>query len=337
MRHLTGATTTRRRGLIAAVALAAVGFLASGPAPAQEAAYPTRPVTLLVPFPAGGSTDVVARVVAAKLGEILGQQVVVENRGGAGGNIGAAAVARAEPDGYTLLMGTISTHAINPALYPRMPYDPVESFAPVSLLVVVPNVLVVHPSLEAETVQELVALLKAEPGQHNYASSGNGTPLHLSGELFKTMAGVEMTHVPYRGSGPALNDLLGGQVRIMFDNLPSSIGHIRQGALRALAVTTAQRSPAAPDLPTMAEAGLPGYETYTWNALFAPAGTPQPVVDRLAQAAAQAVADPAVKERLADLSAVAVGAGPAELREHVKAELAKWGPIVKASGATAAD
>jgi tripartite-type tricarboxylate transporter receptor subunit TctC len=335
MRHHRTGTITRRRGLAAAFTLAA-GLLASGPAPAQDA-YPTRPVTLLVPFPAGGSTDVVARIVAAKMGELLGQQMVVENRGGAGGNIGAAAVAKAEPDGYTLLMGTVSTHAINSALYPRMPYDPVESFAPVSLLVTVPNVLVVHPSLKAENVQELIALLKAEPGQHNYASSGNGTPLHLSGELFKTMAGVEITHVPYRGAGPAMNDLLGGQVKIMFDNLPASIGQIRQGALRALAITTAERSPAAPDLPTMAESGLPGYETYSWNALFAPAGTPQPVVDRLAQAAAQAVSDPAVKQRLADLSAVSVGAGPAELGEHVKAELAKWGPVVKASGATAAD
>jgi tripartite-type tricarboxylate transporter receptor subunit TctC len=201
----------------------------------------------------------------------------------------------------------------------------------------VPNVLVVHPSLEAKDVQGLITLLKANAGKYDYASSGIGTPLHLSGEIFKTMAGVEMTHVPYRGAGPAMNDLLGGQVKVMFDNLPASIGHIRQGSLRGLAITTTKRSPAAPGLPTMAEAGLPGYETYSWNALFAPAGTPQPVVDRLAKAAAEAVADPAVRQRLADLSAEPVGAGPAELAKHVEAELAKWGPVVKASGAKATE
>lgn len=330
---------TRRRALLAAaVATLAAGPLlgAAAPAAAQEA-YPTRPVRMVIPFPAGGSTDVVGRIAAARMSELLGQQVVVENKAGAGGNTGAASVARETADGYTLLLATISTHAINPALYPKMPYDPVKDFAPVSLLAVVPNVLVVHPSLEANNVQELIALLKANPGKYDYASSGIATPLHLSGELFKTMAGVDVVHVPYKGAGPALNDVLGGQVKIMFDNLPSSIGHIRSGKLRALAITTKQRSPALPDLPTMAEAGLPGYETYTWNALFAPAGTPQTVVDKLAGVAAQAVNEPAVKERLADLSAVAVGAGPDDLARHVEAELAKWAPIVKASGAKATE
>jgi tripartite-type tricarboxylate transporter receptor subunit TctC len=324
------------RWRLAGMAALLTGLVAGLTGPSQ-AAYPERPVQLVVPFPAGGSTDVVARIVAAKMGELLGHQVVVDNRAGAGGNVGAAAVSRAEPDGYTLLIGTVATHAINVSLYPKMPYDAVKSFAPVSLLVIVPNVLEVNPELPVKSVQELIDLLKANPGKYDYASSGIGTPLHLSGELFKSMAGVDMVHVPYRGAGPALTDLLGGQVKIMFDNLPSSIGHIRDGKLRALAITTATRSPAAPDLPTVAESGLPGYETYSWNALFAPAGTPPEVVDTLAQAAAKAVQDPAVKQRLADLSAEAVGTGPAELAQHVEAELAKWGPVVKASGASVSE
>lgn len=334
----TSTRSTRRSGLTATLAVIAAACGLAGPSPTQAAdAFPTQPVKLVIPFPPGGSTDVVGRIVAAKMGELLGQTVLVENKAGAGGNIGAAQVAKADPDGYTLLMGTVATHAINPALYPKMPYDPVKDFAPVSLLVTVPNVLVVHPSLDAKDVQGLITLLKANPGKYDYASSGIGTPLHLSGEIFKMSAGVEMTHVPYRGAGPAMNDLLGGQVKVMFDNLPASIGHIRQGSLRGLAITTTKRSPAAPDLPTMAEAGLPGYETYSWNALFAPAGTPQPAIDRLAKAAAEAVADPVVGKRLADLSAEPVGGGPADLAKHVEAELAKWGPVVKASGAKATE
>lgn len=316
---------------LAGIAALALG-LAAGPAVAQT--YPDRPIRLVVPFAAGGSTDIVARIIAAKMSEILKQQIVVENRAGAGGNAGAAAVARAAPDGYTILMGTVATHAINPVLYTKMPYDPVKDFAPVSLLVNVPNVVVVHPSLNVKTVSELIALLKANPDKYEYASSGIGTPLHLSGALFESMAGVKMVHVPYKGAGPALLDVVGGQVKIMFDNLPSSIGQIRKGGVIGLAVTTKERSPAAPDMPTVSESGLPGYETYSWNAIFAPAGTPMAIVDTLAKAGAEAVADPAVKARLADLSAVAVGAGPAELAAHVKAELAKWGPVVKASGAS---
>ncbi|MFS8038601.1 Bug family tripartite tricarboxylate transporter substrate binding protein [Xanthobacter sp. AM11] len=312
---------------------AAVCGLAAGPAAAQQT-FPDRPIRLVVPFAAGGSTDIVARIIAAKMSEILKQQVIVENRAGAGGNAGAAAVARAAPDGYTVLMGTVATHAINPALYTKMPYDPVKDFAPVSLLVNVPNVIVVHPSLNVKSVAELIALLKANPDKYDYASSGIGTPLHLSGALFESMAGVKMQHVPYKGAGPALLDVVAGQVKIMFDNLPSSIGQIRKGGVIGLAVTTKERSPAAPDMPTVSESGLPGYETYSWNAIFAPAGTPQAYIDILAKAGAQAVADPAVKARLADLSAVAVGSTPAELAAHVKAELAKWGPVVKASGAS---
>ena len=320
-----------KRSLFAAtIAALAVALSPAGPAAAQD--FPTRPVTLVIPFAAGGSTDLVGRLIAERMSAELGQPVVVENKGGAGGNLGAAQVAKASPDGYTILMGTVATHALNPALYKKMPYDPVTSFAPVSLLVVVPNVLVVNPDFPAKTTEELIALLKKEPGKYSYASSGNGTPLHLSGELFKSMADVDMQHIPYQGAGPALIDVLSGQVPIMFDNLPSSTSHIKSGKLRALGVTTAKRAPSFPDLPAIAEA-VPGYETYTWNAVFAPAGTPPEVVAKLNAAANKALADPKVQERLADFSAVSVGSTPEELGEHVKKEIAKWAPIVKASGA----
>lgn len=304
----------------------AAGLLVAAQA---QAAFPERPVTLVVPFAAGGSTDVVARVIAEKMSADLGQQVIVQNVAGAGGSLGAGNVARAEPDGYTILMGTVATHALNPLILKSKPYDAEADFTPVSLLVLVPNVLVVNPELPAKSVEELLALLKAEPDKWSYASSGNGTPLHLSGELFKSMAGVTMEHIPYKGSGPALNDVLGNQVSIMFDNLPSSSAHIKAGTLKALAVTTAERAPSFPDIPTMAEAGLPGYETYTWNALFAPKDTPKDVVDRLNAAAVKAMADPGVAERMKEFSATIVASNPDELATHVKAEVAKWTPVVK--------
>ncbi|EJB05610.1 hypothetical protein Rleg9DRAFT_4497 [Rhizobium leguminosarum bv. trifolii WSM597] len=317
---------TRRAGL--ALGFGLLAAFASG-ASAAAADFPDRAITMVVPFAAGGSTDVVARIVAQKMSEDLGQQVIVQNVAGAGGNLGADNVARAEPDGYTILMGTVATHALNPLILKSTPYDPEKDFAPVSLLVVVPNVLVVNPELPAKTVQELIALLKAEPDKYSYASSGNGTPLHLSGELFKSMAGVSMQHIPYKGAGPALNDVIGNQVPIMFDNLPSSSSHIKAGTLRALAVTTAARAPSFPDVPTVAESGIPGYETYTWNALFAPAKTPNEVVMRLNASANKALKDPAVAERMKEFSATIVGSTPDELAAHVKAELAKWGPVVK--------
>lgn len=317
---------TRRMAL--ALGLSAASLLAAG-AQATAQQFPDRPVTLVVPFAAGGSTDVVARIIAQKMSDDLGQQVVVENVAGAGGNIGADRVARAEPDGYTILMGTVATHALNPLILKTKPYDPEKDFTPVSLLVVVPNVLVVNPELPAKTVQELIALLKADPEKYAYASSGNGTPLHLSGELFKAMAGVNIQHIPYKGAGPALNDVVGNQVPIMFDNLPSSSPHIKSGTLRALGVTTAERAPSFPDVPTIAEAGVPGYETYTWNALFAPAGTPKEIVDRLNASANKAMKDPAVIEKMNGFSARIVGSTPEELGAHVKAELAKWEPVVK--------
>lgn len=309
------------------LAMVAASALALGTA-AQAQEFPDRPVTLVVPFAAGGSTDVVARIIGQKMADDLGQQVVVENVAGAGGNLGADRVARAEADGYTILMGTVATHALNPLILKTKPYDPEKDFAPVSLLVLVPNVLVVNPELSAKNVAELVALLKAAPEQYSYASSGNGTPLHLSGELFKKMADVSMQHVPYKGSGPALNDVIGNQVPIMFDNLPSSSGHIKSGTLRALAVTTKERAPSFPDVPTIAET-IPGYETYTWNALFAPAGTPKEAIDRLNAAAKKALADPTVAEKMKEFSATIVASTPEELATHVTAELAKWGPVVK--------
>ena len=314
---------TRRAAL--ALALAA--------APALAWAFPDKPVTLVIPFAAGGSTDVVGRIVAEKMGENLGQQVVVENVGGAGGSLGATQVARAQPDGYTILMGTVATHALNPLILKQKPYDPVEDFAPVSLLVIVPNVLAVNPELPVNSVQELIDLAKKEPGTLAYASSGNGTPLHFSGELFKHMAGVDIQHVPYKGSGPALTDVLGNQVPIIFDNLPSASGHFGSGGLRPLGVTTAERAPSFPDIPAIAET-LPGYETYTWNALFAPKGTPPEVVAELNAAAAAAMADPAVAGRMKEFSAEIVASTPEALSEHVKAEIAKWTPVVEEAGIT---
>lgn len=312
------ASLTRRLMLGAALALALAGT--------AHADFPDRALTLVIPFAAGGSTDVVGRIVADKMGAALGQQVVVQNVGGAGGSLGAAQVAKADPDGYTILMGTVATHALNPLILKQKPYDPVKDFAPVSLLVLVPNVLAVNPELPVNTVQELIDLAKKQPLA--YASSGNGTPLHLSGALFNSMAGTEITHIPYKGSGPALTDVLGNQVPIIFDNLPSASGHIASGKLRALGVTTQQRAPSFPDVPAIAET-LPGYETYSWNALFAPAGTPPEVVAALNKAALAAMADPEVIKRMGDFSASIVASSPEELGAHVAAEMAKWEPVVR--------
>jgi tripartite-type tricarboxylate transporter receptor subunit TctC len=244
-------------------------------------AYPNHSIRLVVPFPAGGTTDILARDVAKKLTDTLGQSVVVDNRPGAGGNIGADIVAKAPPDGYTLLMGTVGTHAINPSLYAKMPYDHIKDFVPVVLVAGVPNVLVVNPSVPVNSVADLIKLAKSKPGAINFASSGSGTSIHLSGELFKTMTGVDMTHVPYKGSSPALTDLMGGQVQIMFDNLPSSLALMKSGKLRAVAVTSLKRAPALPDVPTISESGVPGFEASSWFGILAPAGTPAPIVAKL--------------------------------------------------------
>jgi tripartite-type tricarboxylate transporter receptor subunit TctC len=305
------------------------------PAVAQDK-FPVKPVKLIIPFAAGGPTDVLGRIIAAKMSENMGQQVVVENRGGAGGNIGGEAVAKAVPDGYTLLLGTVATHAINTALYPKLPFDPVKDFEPVALVAKVPLGMVIHPSIPAKDLKELIAFYKANPGKYSYGSSGSGTPIHLCGELFKSMAGgLDLQHIPYRGSGPAMNDLVAGQISMICDILSTAVPHVRSGALRGIGVTTLTRSPAAPDLPTMDEGGLPGFEAYTWNAFFAPAKTPAAIVQKLNEEASKAAGDPGVRQKLTDIGVdVVTDSTPASLAAHVKAEIAKWSPVVKASGAT---
>ena len=311
----------------------AFAALASIAMPAQAQTYPTKPIRLVVPFPAGGTTDILARAVAQKLSETLGQQVIVDNRPGAGGNIGSELVARSAPDGYTLLMGTVGTHAINVSLYPKLPYDPVKDFTPIVLMAGVPNVLVVNPSLPARSVSELIAYAKANPGKLNFASSGSGTSIHLSGELFKVLTGVQMTHVPYKGSAPALTDLVGGQVQLMFDNLPSSLAFIKAGKLRALAVTSKTRAAALPDVPTMVEAGVPDFEASSWFGILAPAGTPRDIVVRINAEVAKWLATPDAREKLAGQGAIAAGGAPEDFARHIASETAKWARVVKASGA----
>jgi len=310
-----------------------IATVVGAPAIHAQAPYPSKPIRIVVPFPAGGTTDILARAVAQKLTETGGQPVVVDNRPGAGGNIGAELVAKSAPDGYTLLMGTVGTHAINPGLYAKMPYDHQRDFAPVILVAGVPNVLVVHPAVPVNSVQELIAYAKANPGKLNFASSGNGTSIHLSAELFKTMAGVQMTHVPYKGSSPALQDLVGGQVQLMFDNLPSSLALIKAGKLKALAVTSKERAAALPDVPTIAESGLPGFEASSWFGLLAPAGTPQPIIAKLNAEIAKWLATPEAKEKMLGQGANAAGGSPDDFARFIATETAKWQKVVKESGA----
>jgi tripartite-type tricarboxylate transporter receptor subunit TctC len=311
--------------------LAVVLMLVAAVSSAQT--YPTKPIRLVVPFPPGGATDILARDVAQKLTEAWGQSVIVDNRPGAGGNIGSELVAKSAPDGYTLEMGTVGTHAINASLYAKMPYDHVKDFTPVILVAGVPNVLVVTPSLPVNSVAELIAYAKANPGKLNFASSGNGTSIHLSGELFKVMAGVQMTHIPYKGSAPALQDLIAGQVQLMFDNLPPSLPQIKAGKLRALAVTSLARAPALPDVPTLAESGLPGFEASSWFGILAPAGTPAPIVAKLNAEVAKWLATPEAKEKLLKQGANPAGGTPEDFAKHIAAETAKWAKVVKDSGA----
>lgn len=300
---------------------------------AAHAQYPNKPIKMVVPFPAGGTTDILARAVAADLQKAFGQPVVVENKAGAGGNIGSDFVAKSAPDGYTLLMGTVGTHGINVTLYPKMPYDAVKDFVPVSLVAGVPNVLVAAPGFPVNSVKDLIEAAKKSPDNVTFASSGNGTSIHLSGELFKQLAGVQMTHVPYKGSSAALPDVLSGQVNVMFDNAPSVMPHIRGGKLKAIAVTSGKRSPALPNVPTIAESGLVGYEASSWFGVLAPAGTPKEIVDKLSQAIAKALQTPEMKERLAGQGAEAIGNTPEQFAAHIKSEIDKWAKVVKASGA----
>ena len=296
------------------------------------AEYPDKPVKIIVPYPPGGTTDILARIVASRLGERLKQSFVVENRGGASGAIGAQAVARSPADGYALLMGTISTHGINSALFKSLPYDAVKDFAPITIVGITPNVLSVHPSVPAKDVAELLALARAKPGGLNFGSTSQGGSPHMSGELFKTMANVNIAHIPYKGAGPMLADLVGGQIQMGFDNLPSSIGFIRSGKIRALAVTTSKRWPGAPEIPTMAESGLAGYEVSAWFGLLAPAGTPKPVVDLLFTNLSDILKQPEVVKQLFDLGAEPGGNTPEAFARHIAQDVEKWIRVVAATG-----
>jgi len=303
-----------------------------------QAGWPNKPVRIVVPFAAGGTTDILARALAPELGRVFGQTFIVDNKPGAGGNLGADAIAKSAPDGYNLLMGTVGTQAINAALYPKMPFDPVRDFVPITLVAGVPNVLVMNPAkaeaAKIANVADLIRYARANPGKLNMASSGNGTSIHLAGELFKSMTGTYMVHFPYRGSGPALLDLIGGTMDLMFDNLPSALPQIKAGKLKALAVTSATRSGAVPDLPTIAEAGpVKGFEASSWFGLLAPTGTPADIVNRIQHETAKAMQLPALKERLLSQGAIPGGQSPAEFAAFIAAETAKWAKVVKVSGA----
>ncbi len=323
--------TLRRRNFIQAIAASA-----TLPAFAQTpAGWPNKPIRYIVPFAPGGTTDILARVIGEKLGPVLGTTIVVENKPGQGGSAGAAELARAAPDGYTIGGGTISSHAINATLYAKLPYDPVTSFEAITLYATLPNVLTLNPAVPATTVRELIALLKAQPDKYAFGSAGVGTSQHISGELFKTMAAVQMQHVPYRGSGPMIPELLGGTLPMAFDNITTVLPHIKAGKLRALAVTTAQRSSAAPEVPTLAESGLSGYELSSWQGVFAPAGTPKAIVERLHIEIARILKLPDIAKRLGDLGLDLSGMPPAEFAAMVKSDVQRLGKVVRDSGAKA--
>ena len=307
----------------------AIGFAVQAPA---QSDWPTKPVKIVVPFAAGGTTDLTARIIAEQLGQTYKQTFVVENKAGAGGNLGAAEVAKAAADGYTFLMGTPGTQAINQFLYPKMPYDTAKDLVPVSFVVRVPNVLMINPQLPAKDLNQLIALLKAQPGKLSYGTPGNGSTGHLSTELFKTQAGVFVTHIPYRGSGPMLQDLMAGQVQMSIDNMPSALPLIQSGKLVALAVTSPQPVPQLPGVPTVASV-LPGYSAEAWFVLVAPAGTPQPIIDKLSAEVDRILKKPEVIERFMKLGATPVGGTPKQLGDFIAAETVKWQKVVKDSGA----
>ncbi|ULR89451.1 Bug family tripartite tricarboxylate transporter substrate binding protein [Comamonas sp. B21-038] len=329
--------TTRfnaRRTVLQAIAAVSLGA-ALVPAAFAAEAFPNKPITMVVPFVAGGTTDILARIVGQSLGEELGQPVIIDNRAGAGGNIGGQFAARAPADGYTIFMGTVGTHAINEWLYKKMPFSPNKDFAPLTRVANVPNLLVANPAQPFKNVKELISYAQAHPGQVNFGSSGSGSSIHLSGELFKMMTKVDMIHIPYKGSAPAVTDLLGNQIAIMFDNMPSAIQHVRSGKLRPLAVTTAKRSPELPDVPTVAEAGVPGYEATSWFGLFAPTKTPADVQAKLHAAIIKVLQKPDVIKKIGDQGGEVVTESQAEFGKFIAAENEKWKQVVKTSGATA--
>ena len=318
-----------------AISLGSAGLLLSAPS-ALAQSFPNKPIRLVCPFPPGGAVDIASRAIAQELTKNLGQPVTVDNKPGAGGNIGGAEVARSSPDGYTLFMTTSGIQAINPALYSKMPFDPNKDLTPVSALVSLNNVLVLHPSVKANSVAEVIALAKSQPpGAMNYASSGSGTSIHMSGEMFKSLANINITHIPYKGSAPAINDLLGGQVMMMFDNIPSALPHIKAGKLRALATTGAKRDPSLPELPTISEAGLSGYESGVWFGISVPANTPRDIVNKLNAEIVKGAKSPEFVKRMTDLGYIIYGTSPEAMADMNKAEVLRWGPIVKASGAKA--
>jgi len=325
-----------RRTLIHGMAAAAVALMAApGIAQAPASNWPNKPIRYIVPFAPGGTTDILARTIGERLGAALGQPIVVENKPGQGGSIGVAELARAAPDGYTIGGGTISSHAINATLYDKLSYDPLTSFAPITMYATQPNVLLVHPSVPAKSVRELIALMKASPNKYSFGSAGNGTSQHISGELFKVMAGVSMQHIPYRGSGQMMPELLGGTLLVAFDNIATAIPHVNAGKLRALAVTGVTRSVVAPDVPTMAESGLAGYDISSWQAVFAPAGTPAPIVERLYTEIARILKTPDIQKRLTDLGLNVSEMTPAQLTAVIKSDVPRLGKIVKETGARA--
>ena len=311
--------------------LAATLALSSAFAAAQ--AYPLKPVRLIVPYAPGGATDIIARAAAIELSKTLGQAVTVDNRAGAGGNLGAEMAARATPDGYTMVMSASSLHGITPFLYSKLTYDPNKDLVPVIVLASFANVLVVNPGVSAGSVKELTALAKAQPGKLTCASSGSGSTIHMSCEMYKNMLGLDITHIPYKGSGPAVTDLMGGQVNLMFDNIPSAISHIRSGKLRALATTGPRRAVALPDLPTMIESGVAGYESTAWFGLAMPAGTPRDIIARMNAEGQKATRAPEFIKRMTDLGYEIVGGTPEQMAVMIQDEIKRWGPIVKASGA----
>ena len=310
-------------------AAGAAGLGASG-AGAQD--YPTKPIRFIVPWPPGGGADIVSRIVGQRVGELFGQQLVIDNRAGAGGNIGAEVGARAAPDGYTILFGYIGTHAINPGLYKAMPFEP-KDLAPVTLMTSVTNILVVHPAVPAKTLAELMALIKAQPGKFFFSSAGNGSLPHLAGELFKTMTGLDMVHVPFKGGGPAVAALIGGEVQLSFADPLAAIPGIKAGQLRPIAVTALKRTPGLPDVPTIDESGVTGFEATGWNGVLVPAATPQPLIDKLNATFIAALKTPAVADRLNEQAYEPVGSTPAAFSAHIAAETAKWAKVIKASGA----